>query len=133
MLERRRFMRKPPESEKIYVIVGHRMARRRLEVGTSQTELANRCNLARGTIANIEGARQRPTLHTLFSIAEALDVDLQALLPTRSEVEQYSGNVDQPLLSARMKRVAGGSAAEVEDFIASRMQRDEPDAQPHRD
>jgi transcriptional regulator with XRE-family HTH domain len=121
-------MRKPPESEKIYVIVGQRMARRRQEVGTSQTDLAHRCNLARGTIANIEGARQRPTLHTLFSIAEALKVDIHTLLPTRSEVEQYSGDGDQPLLSARMKHVAGGSAAEVADFIASRMRRDGPDA-----
>ena len=126
-------MRKPPESERIYVIVGQRIARRRVEVGASQTDLAKRCSLARGTIANIEGARQRPTLHTLFSIAEALEVDAHALLPTRGEVEQYTGDVGQPLLSVRMKRVAGGSAGEVEDFIVSRMQRHEPDAEPNRD
>ena len=99
------------------MIVGQRVARRRVEVRTSQTDLAKRCDLARGTIANIESGRQRPTLHTLFAIADALEADVHALLPTRGELE----------------RVAGASAPEVEDFIAARLQQDEADAQPHGD
>ena len=126
-------MRKPPRSEEIYVIVGQRVARRRVEVRTSQTDLAKRCDLARGTIANIESGRQRPTLHTLFAIADALEADVHALLPTRGELEQYRRDWTQPGLTARMKRVAGASAPEVEDFIAARLQQDEADAQPHGD
>ena len=117
-------MRKPPSSMKIYSIVGQRVARRRLEVHSSQTDLAKRCNLVRGTIANIESARQHPTLHTLFAIATALDADVHELLPTRSELAQYSRELVAPGLTNRMKRVAGDSVTEVADFISSRVKDD---------
>ena len=117
-------MRKPPRSEKIYMIVGQRVQRRRLEIRATQTDLAKLCDLARGTIANIESARQHPTLHTLFAIAGALGSDIHALLPTRSELEQYSGDSPEPRLTSRMKRVAGDSAVEVENFIVGRVRGD---------
>ena len=58
------------------------MAAKRREVGLSQTELATRCGLARGSIVNIESGKQRATLHTLSDIADALDVDMHSLLPS---------------------------------------------------
>ena len=73
-------MRRPPESEEIYERVGQNVAGRRREIGLSQTELAERCGLTRGSIANIESGRQRPTLHTLSDIAGALEVDMLSLL-----------------------------------------------------
>ena len=73
-------MRRPPESEEIYERVGRNVAERRREAGLSQTELAKRCGLTRGSIANIESGRQRPTLHTLSDIAGALEVDMLSLL-----------------------------------------------------
>ncbi|MXW65129.1 MAG: ImmA/IrrE family metallo-endopeptidase [Bacteroidetes bacterium SB0662_bin_6] len=74
-------MRRVPESEEIYKRVGRNVAERRREIRLSQTELAERCGLTRGSIANIESGGQRPRLHTLSDIAEALEVDMHSLLP----------------------------------------------------
>ena len=78
-------MRRIPESEEIYERIGRNVAARRREVGLSQTELAVRCNLARGSIVNIENGKQRATLHTLSEIADALDVDMHSLLPSSNK------------------------------------------------
>lgn len=61
------------------------MAAKRREAGLSQTELAECCDLARGSIVNIESGKQRATLHTLSSIADALKVDMRSLLPSSEE------------------------------------------------
>ena len=68
------------ESEEIYKRIGQNVAKRRRELGLSQTELAERCDITRGSIANIESGKQRATLHTLLDIAKALDVDMLLLL-----------------------------------------------------
>ena len=81
-------MRRIPDTERLYELVGQKIERQRREVRLSQTKLAERCGLARGSIANIEGGNQRPTLHTLWSIAEALDMEVHALVPSR---EEFSG------------------------------------------
>jgi len=84
--------RKPPESEEIYERTGRSVAARRREIGVSQTELAKRCGLTRGSIANIESGRQRPTLHTLSDIAGALEVDMLSLLPSPAGDEEEAAS-----------------------------------------
>ena len=78
-------MRRVPESEEIYERIGRNVAAKRREAGLSQTELAECCDLARGSIVNIESGKQRATLHTLSSIADALKVDMRSLLPSSEE------------------------------------------------
>ena len=98
-------MRRPPESEEIYERVGQNVAGRRREIGLSQTELAERCGLTRGSIANIESGRQRPTLHTLSDIAGALEVDMLSLL---SSPEGKAGDEEEAAGGAGF---AGGLAS----------------------
>ena len=98
-------MRRPPESEEIYERVGRNVAGRRREIGLSQTELAERCGLTRGSIANIESGRQRPTLHTLSDIAGALEVDMLSLL---SSPEGNAGDEEEAAGGAGF---AGGLAS----------------------
>ena len=126
-------MRKPPRSDRIYVLVGQRVAGLRAAARMSQTDLASRCELARGTVANIEGGRQRPTLHTLWVIAEVLQTDVGALIPTRDELAKFSPPVVAPRMTQRLKRAAGQSASKVAEFIESRGQEVEGDAQPQSD
>ena len=52
----------------------------------SQSRLARDCDLSRGSIANIELARQQVPLHTLLRIVQALDVQLGSLLSTGPEM-----------------------------------------------
>ena len=96
-------MRRPPESEEIYERVGRNVAGRRREIGLSQTELAERCGLTRGSIANIESGRQRPTLHTLSDIAGALEVDMLSLLSSpggnAGDEEEAAGAVARAVLA----------------------------------
>lgn len=108
-------MRRIPESEEIYERVGWNVAERRREIGVSQTELAERCGLTRGSIANIESGRQRPTLHTLSDIAEALEADMLSLL---SSLEGNTGRAARGILAdvavralIRMVRSSSSEAA----------------------
>ena len=120
-------------SERIYVIVGQRVAQHRIVAGMSQTALANSCNLARGTVANIESGRQRPTLHTLWVIADVLEVDVGKLIPTRAEFTKFAPRFAVPRMNRRLEQAAGGSASKVAMFIESRGQEITPDAQSQED
>ncbi len=106
--------RRPPESEKIYERVGRNVAARRREIGVSQTELAERCGLTRGSIANIESGRQRPTLHTLSDIAGALEVDMISLLSSSEgnagDEEEAAGRAGFARGFASAAGAAGGLA-----------------------
>ena len=47
----------------------------------TQEELAHRVHLKRTSITNIEKGRQKLLVHTLFDIADALDIPPTALIP----------------------------------------------------
>ncbi len=112
-------MRRIPDSERLYVLVGQKVERQRLKARLSQTQLAQLCDLARGSIANIESGKQRPTLHTLWSLADALSVDMRSLLPSPDEfLMSETGNAN-PKITGRLKKVAGESQNQVASFIAS--------------
>ena len=112
-------MRRIPDSERIYELVGQKVERQRREAKLSQTQLAHRCGFARGSIANIESGRQRPTLHTLWSLADALSVDMRSLLPSPDEfLTSVVGNA-APKIIGRLKKAAGESQSQVASFIAS--------------
>jgi len=48
----------------------------------TQGELALRVGMTRTSISNIESGRQKLQLHTLYDIAQALEVPPEALLPS---------------------------------------------------
>ena len=93
-------MRRRPDSERLYELVGQKVEQQRHKAKLSQTQLAQRCNLARGSIANIESGNQRPTLHTLWSLADALEVDMRSLLPSRDEFSGTETSIASPKITA---------------------------------
>ena len=95
------------------------MALRRQEARLSQTQLAQHCGLARGSIANIESGNQRPTLHTLCSIADALRVDVRSFLPSPDEFQMNDAGTANPKITGRLKKAAGESQKQVASFIAN--------------
>lgn len=58
---------------------GKAVRRRRRELDLSQEELADRANLHRTYISNIERGRMNPSLENVARIAEALEIPLSAL------------------------------------------------------
>lgn len=65
----------------IYKRVGAKVRQRRVELGKTQQWLADRVGLSRGSIANIEGARQQIMLHQLYDLQRALKMPKGTLAP----------------------------------------------------
>ena len=112
-------MRRRPDSERLYELIGQKVERQRREERLSQTQLAQRCGFARGSIANIESGKQRPTLHTLWSLANALRIDMRSLLPSPDEFQMSEASDANPKITGRLKKAAGESQDQVASFIAS--------------
>ena len=112
-------MRRRPESERLYEIVGQKVERRRRELKLTQAQLARLCGLARGSIANIERGNQRPTIHTLWDLADALEVDMRSLLPSPDEFLTDVVSTERSVITGRLEKAAGGSRNQVATFIAN--------------
>jgi transcriptional regulator with XRE-family HTH domain len=78
------------ESQKaLYIELGKKIKNAR---GTrlSQADLAKGSALSRTSITNIEKGRQHLPLHTLYSIANALEIPIGALLPDQNQYAENS-------------------------------------------
>jgi transcriptional regulator with XRE-family HTH domain len=80
------------DPESIYRIFGRRLRELREDRGLPQQELAIMSGLTRASIANIEGGRQRVLLHQLLKFAQALRVDLSALIPEAFGLAESKGS-----------------------------------------
>lgn len=61
---------------KLYVIIGKRIAEKRRKMNYSQEQLAEKVGLHRNYIGLIERAEKRVTIYNLQKIANALDLTL---------------------------------------------------------
>ena len=60
--------------------IGKNIRTARVRAGMTQDELAEQLHVSRQTVSNYETSRFRPDIDMLFSIAEALGMDVSALL-----------------------------------------------------
>ncbi len=65
---------------KIDPLVGQRLAQRRKKLGLDQQQLAEKSNLKKKYIADIEAGKINPRVHTLAIIAVALNMELLELI-----------------------------------------------------
>lgn len=73
--------------EHIYRKIGQRVLARRQEQNLTQAELASRLRSAsRSSIAMIETGKTRINIVLIYELAEALNTEVTAFLPARSEV-----------------------------------------------
>jgi transcriptional regulator with XRE-family HTH domain len=68
----------PPRSN-ISKILGETIRAERIKAGLSQEQLAEKANLARNYIGNLERAEHRVTLETLARISKALNLKVRDL------------------------------------------------------
>ena len=85
------FMAAHPLSPALYRAVGLRVRECRDALNMTQDTLAGRAGLSRSSIANLERGRQYVPLHVLLAVADALNVELAHLLPTRTEITPMGG------------------------------------------
>jgi transcriptional regulator with XRE-family HTH domain len=66
--------------KKLYRVVGETIRAERRKAKFSQEKLAEKADLNRNYIGEVERAEKKITLETLWKIAEALDLDVRDLL-----------------------------------------------------
>lgn len=86
-----------------YPPIGDRLRRERQARGLSLRELADRLDLSASLISQVETGRARPSVRTLYALADALDVSLDELLELGGRPEAAGG--------AGAGAAAGGGAA----------------------
>lgn len=67
--------------ETFYQEIGANIRNERLRKGITQEILAERLDLTRASIVNLEKGRHKPAIHQLIIIADILAVDYSAFLP----------------------------------------------------
>lgn len=80
-------MLSPEEHSEFYTELGNRIREARLKAEISQDNLAEKLDLTRASIVNIEKGRQRPMIHTLVLIAELLKTSIYHLIPGAQNVD----------------------------------------------
>lgn len=100
----------------LYQIVGERIRSIRGEQGISQAELADKLGVSRASIVNIEAGRQRPPLHLLWKIADALDTELVLLIPRKKELQVSAIKLDADTIAA-IEAAANGDAVTRRELI----------------
>ena len=60
------------ENMELYHRIGRVVAKRRGELGLTQSDVAERLGLSRASLANLESGRQRIMVHQLFALVNAL-------------------------------------------------------------
>jgi Predicted transcriptional regulators len=86
----------------LYAAIGKRIRTARLRGGYTQVQLGRAVGLSRVSVTNIERGFQRPPLHVLISIAQALDVDAAGLLGIGEDLPVLAPAM--PPAAARLRR-----------------------------
>jgi transcriptional regulator with XRE-family HTH domain len=69
----------------LYIEVGKRIKNARNKKNFSQNRLAEASSLSRTSITNIEKGRQHLPIHTLYAIANVLEINVAELLPDQNQ------------------------------------------------
>jgi transcriptional regulator with XRE-family HTH domain len=73
----------------IYKIIGENIRKYRINLSLSQEELANKIELTRSSIVQIESGKQALTIHSLYKIAEALKLSIYKILPDFDKISEF--------------------------------------------
>jgi transcriptional regulator with XRE-family HTH domain len=100
----------------LYVDIGGRVRRARKQQGWSQLDLAHTVDLTRSSIANFEAGRQRPAVHVVLLIAQALKVPVEELLPSGPDFDRVV-TLKNPTIDL------DGQSSSTHDFVNTAIRR----------
>lgn len=86
------------DQDRLYAFIGEQLKSHRETRGLTQLQLAERVNLERTSITNIERGKQKLPLHVLFGVCHSMGIAVSDVLP----------RMDQVLEEQQMKRVVIG-------------------------
>lgn len=91
----------------LYQAIGEKIRVARNDMKLSQAELADRLQISRASVVNIEAGRQRPPLHLVWRIAEHLNTELVFLIPRSNELKNQEVLLDEDTI-AQIETAANG-------------------------
>ncbi len=80
------------DKDKFYISIGEAIKIARTNIDMSQASLAEKINMSRASIVNIEKGRQSPPIHLLWQLSRLLKVSIIDFLP--SSTSQINGEAD---------------------------------------
>jgi transcriptional regulator with XRE-family HTH domain len=83
-------------SHRVNAIFGEKLSTARRSRSLTQRELAGLVGVSRVTVANIEGAKQNVQLAQVYSMARALNISPNDLLPSAPELSQMADGSQTP-------------------------------------
>lgn len=116
----------------LYGLIGDSLCKARKAAKLSQTELAKKVGINRVSVVNIEKGRQRPPVHLLWRLAEAVGVELVQLIPRAKDFDAVADGVQlaaddtKAIQNATKGDVA--AARQISDFVRWAKTRNEPPA-----
>ncbi len=103
----------------LYRRLGQAVAKRRRELGLTQSDIAEKLGLSRASLANLENGRQRIMVHQLFALVNALklksilDLVPKTWVPPRPLPEiKISGSTLSPQQQSAVENLLASALAE---------------------
>lgn len=87
----------------LYQYIGKQLKARRQAAGLTQQRLADRLEMTRTSITNIEHGRQRLPLHLLYRLCLTLEIDTSSVLPSIGTVTHSAP--EPPAVPAHMEEM----------------------------
>ena len=98
--------------------IGEKIRRLRTRRGLTQEELANRCELTKGFISQVENDVTSPSISTLCDILDSLGTDLRGFFSEREEARIVFGSEDVAVLED------DGAGARIEWLVPNAQKND---------
>jgi len=89
--------------DSLYIELGQRVSLARKKINLTQEQLGDAVGLTRTSITNLEKGRQKALLHTVYGLAEALQIPVTDLLPPqqrRTHLDKLAPEQQQLILKA---------------------------------
>lgn len=106
--------------DRFYADFGRKIRTARENAGLTQQQMADRLELTRSSVANIEAGRQRALLHVAAAAAEATGLRAQDLLPDQT------ATVGSPSIGRELRRLSDSNREAVETLLRRTIRTDDP-------
>ena len=105
-----------------YNAIAARFKARRLELGLTQEEITARIGMERTTLAHIEAARQKPSLHQFYLLCRELHIEPGAFFSGWEEIAQEKKVETLPELEIKVQGTQPALTSALSEFFKSAQQ-----------